>query len=44
MGHHATSDAPLNGIMDLHMKTLVTLVPKNLAVCFMQQGVKFSEV
>ena len=31
-------------IMDLHISSLGTLVPKGLCVCFMQQGIKFTEV
>ena len=34
----------LNTIMDLHMLSLSTLVPKDFDVCFMKQGVTFTEV
>ena len=44
MGDHATFDAPFDGIIDYICHTLVPLCQKDLAVCFMQEGVKFTEV
>ena len=43
MGDHATFDV-LFYLMDPHMLSLGTLAPEDLDVCFMQQGVKFTEV
>ena len=34
----------LNDIMDLHIRSLGTMYQKDHIVCFMQQGVKFTEV
>ena len=43
MGDHATFDAPLNDIMDLCI-SLMPYYQKDLAVCLMQQRVKFTEI
>ena len=43
MGDHATFDV-LFYLMDPHTLSLGTLAPEDLDVCFMQQGVKFTEV
>ena len=34
----------LNDIVDLYMSSLDTLIPEELAMCFVQLGVKFTEV
>ena len=44
MGYCSTSDVILlNDIKELHMLSIETLVPKNLDVCLMQQGIKFTK-
>ena len=44
--HHIWCAILLNVIIDLHMSILGTLAPqgKGLDMCFMQPGVKFTEV
>ena len=44
IGDCTTFDVLFNDTMDLHMLSVGTLYHKDVAVCFMQQGIKITEV